>query len=776
MRALVRRWSSVGLVAFVCASFSPATWGQCLRWLPENGFNSTFVVYNLTTWDRDGDGVRESLVAYNHLGLFGGSVPILGVWDGTTWSGLGEGASSNLYSMTQFDADGPGGEPPSLVIGGTWQSVYGIQSQCVARYDGTQWTAMSLPSYEAPWVLEVLDPDGPGPDTPALYAGTVSGLGTVYRWSGTGWIQVGSRLLRTGSSATIIRQLLAVDLDGSGPEPTRLVAIGNFRERVNTDGSSTPCAVAAYFDGVDWQQLGATPEVPNGFASASFANLDGNGKKLYTMSDDEFYGFSGTLRVLGGGQWLPVSFDGPAGVVLNHRLPLFRADHDNDPCTAERLFFNTQTGLAWFDGEHLAVERVGIQSEALAAVMFDPDGSGGSNPQLVFGGAFRQVEDRGLNIVRLTAAACPPVLWEVYTSVGQGTWGCGSGGYATWTNGPQLSQAEGNWRSEWGPTGCPDANSHTVVSGQWTGDMLSFSMTMMRSFGFCGWPPDIPEARTRLEIKGWVPGHRYQARNTSEVNGQIIVAQGGSTVTTRNGGAYHQDGPGTLLIDEFRDWRNEATSDTRTFDTFPGIDYSVGYYELIDEWTGYECNSVQAHIEGFARVATIAPRPAVAIHIVSQPQSTVACAGAGFPMSVGVSSIGSLTYRWEVQADDGPWVPVGGGATPLPCGGSAQAFPPDAPQTRVAITPCAGSIHRLRAVISAGCGEVASAAAVVLVNSADFDTDGDVGTDADIQAFFACLAGDCCATCGSADFNADGDIGTDADIESFFSVLSGGNC
>jgi hypothetical protein len=61
-------------------------------------------------------------------------------------------------------------------------------------------------------------------------------------------------------------------------------------------------------------------------------------------------------------------------------------------------------------------------------------------------------------------------------------------------------------------------------------------------------------------------------------------------------------------------------------------------------------------------------------------------------------------------------------------------------------------------------------------NTADFDGDGDLGTDADIEAFFACLGGNCCGTCGSADFNADGDIGTDADIESFFRVLGGGPC
>jgi hypothetical protein len=62
--------------------------------------------------------------------------------------------------------------------------------------------------------------------------------------------------------------------------------------------------------------------------------------------------------------------------------------------------------------------------------------------------------------------------------------------------------------------------------------------------------------------------------------------------------------------------------------------------------------------------------------------------------------------------------------------------------------------------------------------SADFNCDGDTGTDADIEAFFACLAGNCPAPpCTStADFNFDGDIGTDADIEAFFRVLGGGTC
>ena len=62
--------------------------------------------------------------------------------------------------------------------------------------------------------------------------------------------------------------------------------------------------------------------------------------------------------------------------------------------------------------------------------------------------------------------------------------------------------------------------------------------------------------------------------------------------------------------------------------------------------------------------------------------------------------------------------------------------------------------------------------------SVDFNCDGDVGTDADIEVFFACIAGACppppCQN--TSDFNNDGDLGTDADIEAFFSVLAGNPC
>ncbi|HYE61136.1 MAG TPA: hypothetical protein VD997_04000 [Phycisphaerales bacterium] len=79
--------------------------------------------------------------------------------------------------------------------------------------------------------------------------------------------------------------------------------------------------------------------------------------------------------------------------------------------------------------------------------------------------------------------------------------------------------------------------------------------------------------------------------------------------------------------------------------------------------------------------------------------------------------------------------------------------------------------------ITSGAGAVLLIPAGATGCTADFNGDGDTGTDQDIESFFACLGGNCCQTCPpTADFNQDGDVGTDQDIESFFRVLGGGAC
>ncbi len=109
--------------------------------------------------------------------------------------------------------------------------------------------------------------------------------------------------------------------------------------------------------------------------------------------------------------------------------------------------------------------------------------------------------------------------------------------------------------------------------------------------------------------------------------------------------------------------------------------------------------------------------------------------------------------------------------------GSGQLFTIDAPTGRLLrVNPATGAATVVGMTNGSFGSAFGMASRPVTGCRADFDGDGDVGTDADIEAFFACLAGNCCATCVSADFNMDGSIGTDADIESFFRMLAGGPC
>lgn len=119
---------------------------------------------------------------------------------------------------------------------------------------------------------------------------------------------------------------------------------------------------------------------------------------------------------------------------------------------------------------------------------------------------------------------------------------------------------------------------------------------------------------------------------------------------------------------------------------------------------------------------------------------------------------------WQGAAGVSGWVLVGGSAGPTAISGDGLTI------AGVGIDPQGhgqGWVARLLALPTAPLPPPCSA---------DFNGDCDLGTDSDIEAFFACLAGTCCPTCGSADFNADGDLGTDGDIEAFFRVLGGGSC
>jgi hypothetical protein len=174
-------------------------------------------------------------------------------------------------------------------------------------------------------------------------------------------------------------------------------------------------------------------------------------------------------------------------------------------------------------------------------------------------------------------------------------------------------------------------------------------------------------------------------------------------------------------------------------------------------------------------------------HVTFSPVSQVIPAPSSLEIVLNVFVSGSwpLQYQWQKETSPGTWTSL----TDDNCGTTNPALydihSSDTMQLRLGYLGAYNQYPgNYRCVISNECGSGTSGVAVISLTppptcgSADFNCDGDVGTDADIEAFFNCLAGSCpAAPCtSSADFNHDGDVGTDADIEAFFRVLGGNPC
>jgi hypothetical protein len=153
--------------------------------------------------------------------------------------------------------------------------------------------------------------------------------------------------------------------------------------------------------------------------------------------------------------------------------------------------------------------------------------------------------------------------------------------------------------------------------------------------------------------------------------------------------------------------------------------------------------------------------------IDEQPSPLTVTPGQSAEFDVGVSGSPTITYQWRLNH--------------LPLTETLNVTGVDTPSLIInSVGPEDGGTYDV--VATNGCGSSTSDGALLTLQgscgSADFNCDGDLGTDSDIASFFACLSGACppppCTS--TADFNGDGDLGTDADIEAFFRVLGGGNC
>jgi hypothetical protein len=222
------------------------------QWLPfGKGMNS--FVFDLTTWDPDGDGpLPPQLVAGGAFTTAGGvTVNNIARWDGTQWLSFGKGMNRTVDSLTTWDPDGAGPQPAQLVAGGWFTTAGGVTVNSIARWDGTQWLPFGSGMNSSVWTLTTWDPDGAGTLPAQLVAGglfTTAGgvtVNNIARWDGTQWLPFGK-----GMNSSV-DALATWDPDGAGPQPAQLVAGGGF----TTAGGLTVNHIARW-DGSQWLPFG----------------------------------------------------------------------------------------------------------------------------------------------------------------------------------------------------------------------------------------------------------------------------------------------------------------------------------------------------------------------------------------------------------------------------------------------------------------------------------------------------------------------------------------
>ena len=345
-----------------------------------SGIGTNDRVSALTVYD---DGTGEALYAGGAFSTAGGvTVNYVAKWDGNGWSAL-SGASSTgvdswVLALAMFD-DGSG---EALYAGGVFTTAGGVTVNCIAKWNGTAWSALGGPSgtgmggaYPRVNVLAVLD-DGGGE---ALFAGGIFGtaggvtVNYIAKWSGTGWSAL-TGPSDTGVSYTVLD--LTVFDDGSG--------MALFAGGVFDDAGGVPVNHIAKWDGTEWSALSGSSGT--GVSSPTY-NLgvydDGTGEALFAGGN--FITAGGvpvnSIAKWDGSEWSALSE--PSGVTRQvHALTAFD-DGDGSMLYAAGNFFTaggvSVNRIAKWDGSAWSAlsgpSGVGMNNIVYSLAVFD-DGSG----------------------------------------------------------------------------------------------------------------------------------------------------------------------------------------------------------------------------------------------------------------------------------------------------------------------------------------------------------------------------------------------------------------
>jgi len=343
------------------------------------------------------DGAGPALYAGGIFTTAGGvEVNRIARWNGSTWSALegpsGIGLNGTLRALAVFD-DGSG---PALYAGGNFTTAGGVTVNGVAKWDGTEWSALNSPGGTgvatnfgySPYVeaFAVFD-DGSGS---ALYVGgrfTTAGGVTVHsiaKWDGTEWsaLSSGGGTGVSGNAAFV--STLAVFDDGSGPA---LFAGGSF-----TSAGGAAANFIAKWDGSVWAATGGPSDIGvNGSVFALVVFDDDTGPALYLGGQFTQAGGIPASRIArwNGSAWSSLGL----GLGFNCRALTVFDDGLGSALYAAGSFLEAggspANRIARWDGSAWSPLGDGVSSGISAMSVYD-DGSG---PALYVGGSFSTAGD-----------------------------------------------------------------------------------------------------------------------------------------------------------------------------------------------------------------------------------------------------------------------------------------------------------------------------------------------------------------------------------------------
>jgi hypothetical protein len=167
---------------------------------------------------------------------------------------VGVGLNGPVYAMAIFDEDGPGGNPPSLIVGGHFTSAGGAAVNNIARWNGTAWSDVGGGvTGGSAWILSLHVAKPSAGAAPSLYVGgnfTTAGgtpANNIARWNGATWSALGAG---TAGNGGWVRSICAYTASGSG---TQIYAGGDF-----TSAGGIPLNFIARWNGAAWSALGST--------------------------------------------------------------------------------------------------------------------------------------------------------------------------------------------------------------------------------------------------------------------------------------------------------------------------------------------------------------------------------------------------------------------------------------------------------------------------------------------------------------------------------------